>query len=89
LFYQNPKLLGLGRQFGPKIFGGIWCIYGRFISTHFGTVSTLSMFSINQLLFLQKLRLYIQIPNIYLGLGFEFEFEFGLQRIRNLAIVCP
>ena len=25
------------------------------------------------------------IPNIYLGLGFKF----GLQRIRDLAIVCP
>jgi hypothetical protein len=30
-----------------------WCIFGRTISTHFGTVSPLSMFSINQPLFLQ------------------------------------
>jgi hypothetical protein len=45
------------------------------------------MFSINQPLFLQKLRLYIQIPNIYLGLGFEFEF--GLQRIWDLASCVP
>ena len=37
--------------------------------------------------FYKKVSLYIQIPNKYLGLGFEFEF--GLQRIRNLAIVCP
>ena len=35
--------------------------------------------------FYKKLRLYIHIPNIYLGLGFKF----GLQRIRNLAFVCP
>jgi hypothetical protein len=42
------------------------------------------MFSINQPLFLQKkLRLYIQIPNIYLGLGFKF----GPQRIMDFAIL--
>ena len=34
-------------------FGGIWSIFGQFISTHFGTVSPLSMFSINQPLLLQ------------------------------------
>ena len=39
-FHQNPKLLG--RQFGH------WVIFGRFISTHFGTVSPLSIFSSNQ-----------------------------------------
>jgi hypothetical protein len=49
----------------------------QFISTHFGTVSPLSMFSINQPLFLLKTKPYIQIPNIYLGL----RFEFGPQRI--------
>ena len=36
--------------------------------------------------FYKKLSLYIQIPNIYLGLGFEFEF--GPKRIRNLAFIC-
>ena len=35
-------------------FWGIWGIFGQTISTHFGTVSHLSMFSINQPLFLQK-----------------------------------
>ena len=36
-------------------FWGIWGIFDRFISsTHFGTVSPLSMFSIDQPLFLQK-----------------------------------
>ena len=35
--------------------------------------------------FYKKPSLYIRIPNIYLRLGFEF----GLQRIRDLAIVCP
>ena len=56
-FHRNPKLLGLDRQFGQTIwadkFRGIWGIFGWFISTHFGTVSPLSMFSINQPLFLQ------------------------------------
>jgi hypothetical protein len=42
---------------------GIWGIFGQFISSHFGIVGPLSMFSINQTLFLQKPSLYIQIPN--------------------------
>jgi hypothetical protein len=64
---------------------GIFGIFGQTISTHFGTVSFLSMFSIIQPLFSQKLSLYINIPNINLGLGFEF----GPKRIRDLAFVCP
>ena len=55
------------------------------MSTHFGTVSPLSIFSIIQPLFLQKLSFYIQIPNIYLGLGLGF----GPKSIRELAFVCP
>ena len=79
-FHQNPKLLGLGRQFGQI---NVWAFrVFRPIYQH-----PLAMFSINQPLFLQNLSLYIQIPNIYLGLGFDFEF--GLQRIRDFAIVCP
>ena len=35
-------------------FWGIWGIFGQLISTHFGTVSPLSMFFINQPLFLKK-----------------------------------
>ena len=59
--------------------------FGKILSrfTHFGTVSPLSMFSINQPSFLQKLS-YMQISSIYLGLGFEF----GPQRIRDLAFMC-
>ena len=48
-----------------------WGIFGRTISTHFFTVSSLSMFSIIQP------SLYVQLPDIYLGVGFEF----GPQRI--------
>ena len=69
-----------------SLFSSKFQTFGQFNSTHFGTVSPLSMFSIKKPLFLQKkLSLHIRIPNNYLGLGFEF----GMQRIRNLAIVCP
>ena len=62
-------------------FLGIWGIFGQTISTHFGTMSPLSMFFIIQPLFLQKTMLYIHIPNIYLGL--DFEFKFGPHRISD------
>ena len=61
-------------------FWGIWGIFGQLISTHFGTVSPLSMFFINQPLFLKK-KSQIFIWNL--------GFEFGPQRFRGLAIVCP
>ena len=49
---------------------GIWGIFGRFISTHdFGTVSPLSMFSINQPLFLQKPKPLYPNPKYLLGIG--------------------
>ena len=66
-FSSKSQTFGLGQTIWEDKFFGIWVIFGRFISNHFGTVSPLSTFSNNQPLFL-----YIQIPNIYLGLGFEF-----------------
>ena len=78
LFHQNPKFFCLWQTNWAKNFGGILCIFGRTISPHFGTVSPLSMFSINY--FYKELSLYIRIT-----LGFEL----GPQRIRNLVIVCP
>ena len=53
-FYRNPKLLGLDRQFGQINLGGIFGPFG-------GTVSPLSIFSINQALFLQKTKHLYQI----------------------------
>ena len=53
--HQNPKLLGLDRQFGQISFGAFVGIFGQFTSTHFGSMSPLSMFSINQPLFLQEI----------------------------------
>ena len=72
-FASKSQTFGLGRTIWADKFWVIWGIFGQFISTYF-TVSPLSMFFINQPLFLQKLSLYIQIPKIHLGLGFEFEF---------------
>ena len=56
LFHQNPKLLGLGRQFGQTNFKAFAVILANLsiISTHFGTVSPLSIFSlINRYFFLK------------------------------------
>ena len=90
LFSSKSQTFGFGQTIWATVwadkFWGIWGIFSRFISTHFGTVSPLSMFSINQPLFRQKTKhLHIQIPNIHLGLGFEF----GPQRTRDLGFVCP
>ena len=63
---------------------GIWGTFGQTISTHFGTVSSLSLNSIIELVFLQELS-QIHISNIYLGL----RFVFGPQRISDLAFGCP
>ena len=54
LFSSKSQTFGLGQTIWADKFWGIWGIFGRFISTHFCTVSPLSMFSINQPLFLQK-----------------------------------
>jgi hypothetical protein len=67
------KFLDLGRQFGQINFGAFGSIFSRFISTHFGSV-----FFINQSLFLQKRKPYIQIPNKYLGFWYK-----GLVLCRN------
>ena len=46
--------MGLGKQTGQINSGAFSDIFGHTISTHFGTVSPLSMYSIIQPLFLQK-----------------------------------
>jgi hypothetical protein len=47
-------MFGLEQKNWADEFWGIWDIFSQTISTHFGTVSLLSMFSIIQPLFLQK-----------------------------------
>ena len=85
--YRRPMklfLIKIPQTIGQIHFGlHIWSIFGQFISTHFCTVSP--CFSLINNYFYKKLSLYIlyiQIPNIYLGLGFDF----GPQRLRNLAM---
>ena len=67
------------QTFWAKIFRGIWCIFGLTIRSHFGTVSFLSMFSIIQPLFIQKIEPLYPTPKIL----------FGPQKIWDLTIVCP
>jgi hypothetical protein len=71
IFQEYLKLLGLGRQIGLKRWG-IWGIFGQTISTHFGTVSPLSIFPLINHYFYKKLSLFTQIPNIYMRFGYEF-----------------
>ena len=54
LFSLKSRTFGLGQTNWADKFWGIWGILGQTISTHFGTVSPLSMFSIIQPLSLQK-----------------------------------
>ena len=63
--HWNPKLFGLTIRVDN--FWDIWGIFGRFISTHFCTVTPLSMFFIINHYFNKKLSRYIQIPNKELG----------------------
>ena len=65
-------------------FGAFGVFSADLSAPYFGTVSPMSLFSINHPLFLQKTKPIYPIPK-YLGLGFEI----GLQRIRDLAIICP
>jgi hypothetical protein len=53
-FFIEPQTFGLGQTIWSDKFQDIWGIFGQFIITHFGTVSPLSKFSINQPLLLQK-----------------------------------
>jgi hypothetical protein len=74
--YERPmKLLslksrtsGFGQTNWADKFWGIWGIFGQTSSTHFGTMSPLSMFSIIQPLFLKKNPLYPH-PKYLFGIG--------------------
>ena len=57
-FSSNSQTFGHGQTNWADKFWDIWGIFELFMSTHFGTVST------------STVRLYVQIPNIHLGLGF-------------------
>ena len=49
-FHRNPKLFGLGRQFGQINFGAFLVFLSNLLAPIFGTVNLLSMFSITYVL---------------------------------------
>ena len=69
LFSSKSQTFGLGHTNWPDEFWGIWGIFGQFISTHFGTVSPLSMFSTNQPSFLQKAKPLYPHPKYLFRIG--------------------
>ena len=86
-FHWNTKHLGLATQFGQIHFGAFEVFSADLSAPILVLWVPCPCFPLFNHYFYKKLSLYIHIPNIYLGL--EFEFEFGLQRIRDLAFVCP
>ena len=69
IFTSKSRTFGLGQTNWADKFWGIWGIFGQTISTHFGTVSPLSMFSIIQPLFLQKTKPLYPNPKYLFGIG--------------------
>jgi hypothetical protein len=69
LFSLKSRTFGLGQTNWADKFWGIWGIIGQTISTHFGTVSALSMFSIIQPKFLQKTKPLYPHPKHLFGIG--------------------
>ena len=62
--FQKSWIFGLGQTFWAEIVWGIWGIFGRTISTHFGTAS--ACFPLFNHYFYKKLSLYILLPNIWI-----------------------
>ena len=93
-FFQKSLTFGLGRTFWEKHFWGLWSIFGRTISTHFGNVSTLSIFSIIQPLFLQKTKLLYPIHIYSFGSGIwiwaannlKFSLRVSVVRVQTMFV---
>ena len=69
IFLSKPWTFGLGKTVWADKFWGICGIFSQTISTHFGTVSPLSIFSIIQPLFSQKTKPLYPHPNYLFGIG--------------------
>ena len=69
LFSSKSQTFGLGQTIWVDTFWGIWGIFSRTISTHFGTVSPLSMFFIIQPLILRKTKPLYPHPKYLFGIG--------------------
>ena len=66
LFFLKSQTFGLGQTNWTENVWGIWNIFTRFISTHFGTLRP--MFSVNQILFLQKTKASYPNPKYLFGI---------------------
>jgi hypothetical protein len=77
-FSLKSQTFGLGQTIWADKFWGIWGIFGQFISTHFSNVSPLSMFSINQPLFLQKKQAFISKSQIFI---WEWDLNLGRKEL--------
>ena len=84
-FHWNPELFGLGRHVGQINFGAFGVFSAKLSAPILVQWVPCPCFPLFNHHFCKKLRLFIHIPNIYLGL----EFEFRPQRIWDLASVCP
>ena len=72
-FLWKSWTFGLGQTNWPNEFCGIWGIFGRTISTHFGTYSESldHVFYYSTIISTKIQSLYIPIPNIYLGYEYK------------------
>ena len=68
-FSLKLRTFGLGQTIWADQFWVIRGIFGRFSSTHFGTVSPLSLFYIIQPLFLKKTKTLYPHPKYLFGIG--------------------
>ena len=68
LFPTKSKTFRLGQTIWADKFWSIWGIFEQSISPHFGTVSRLSMFFINEQLFLQKSKPLYPHPKYLFGI---------------------
>ena len=69
IFTSKSQFFELGQTIWADKFWAIWGIFGRTISTHFGTVSPLSIFPINQQLLQQKTKPLYPNPKYLFGIG--------------------
>jgi hypothetical protein len=69
IFSLKSRTFGLGQTNWAYQFWGIWDIFSQTISTHFGKVSPLSIFSIIQSLFLQKTKPLCPHSKYLFGIG--------------------
>ena len=81
----QKSLLGLGWHVGQLNSGALGVFRPNYQHPFWYNESLVRVFHLFNHCFYKKLSLYIHIPNTYLGLGFEV----GLQRMRDLALVCP